>query len=95
MGLLHSCLGKKNKVGVLNEEEKEAYEKAQHLIVADDMNEAKGGEAFELMFGSQEKLKPPPSRLVSGEKDENFERWRGTYISLLFTLYCDDLLILN
>ena len=73
MGLLHSCLGKKNKVGVLNEEETEAYEKAQHLIVADDMNEAKGGVAFDLMFGRQEKLKPPPSRLVSGEKDENFE----------------------
>ena len=48
---------KKNKVGVPNEEEKEAYEKAQHLIVVDELNKAKEGVAIELIFGTTAKSK--------------------------------------
>ena len=48
---------KKNKVGVPNEEEKEACEKAQHLIVVDELNKAKEGVAIELIFGTTAKSK--------------------------------------
>lgn len=68
---------KKNKVGVPNEEEKEAYEKAQHLIVVDELNKAKEGVAIELIFGTTAKSKQPPNLLVSSQKDESFEKWKG------------------
>lgn len=78
MGIFQSCLARNNKVGVMGKEEVEEYEKVIRTMVTEDVTEKKGGLAFGLSFISEDEApKPVPSRLVCGDKEENFEKWRG------------------
>lgn len=58
-------------------EEAEEYEKVIRTMVTEEVTEKKGGVAFGLSFISEEGTsKPVPSRLVSSNKEEDFEKWR-------------------
>lgn len=62
----------------MGKEEVEEYEKVIRTMVTEDVTEKKGGVAFGLSFISEDEApKPVPSRLVCGDKEENFEKWRG------------------
>lgn len=94
MGIFQSCLARNNKVGVMGKEEAEEYEKVIRTMVTEEVTEKKGGVAFGLSFISEEGTpKPVPSRLVCGDKEEDFEKWRSkhhntcTYIFFLFIRY--------
>ncbi|XP_011444594.3 uncharacterized protein [Magallana gigas] len=77
MGIFQSCLARNNKVGVMGKEEAEEYEKVIRTMVTEEVTEKKGGVAFGLSFISEEGTpKPVPSRLVCGDKEEDFEKWR-------------------
>ncbi|XP_056022095.1 uncharacterized protein LOC125651078 [Ostrea edulis] len=78
MGVFQSCLSKNNKVGVSESEEIEAYKLVQRSVVTEELFEAKGGMAFNVTFGASENSKLPPTRIINGQKEEDFERWRGT-----------------
>lgn len=82
MGIFQSCLARNNKVGVMGMEEAEEYEKVIRTMVTEEVTEKKGGVAFGLSFISEEGTpKPVPSRLVSSDKEEGFEKWRGIQCS--------------
>uniref|UniRef100_K1S062 Uncharacterized protein n=1 Tax=Magallana gigas TaxID=29159 RepID=K1S062_MAGGI len=71
------CLARNNKVGVMGKEEAEEYEKVIRTMVTEEVTEKKGGVAFGLSFISEEGTpKPVPSRLMCGDKEEDFEKWR-------------------
>ncbi|XP_048742997.2 uncharacterized protein LOC125656435 [Ostrea edulis] len=76
MGIIQSCLSKNNKVGVVESEERETYQIVRPPVVTDELLEAKGGVTFSLTFGASGKPKLPPTRMVNGPKEENFEKWR-------------------
>lgn len=63
----------------MGKEEAEEYEKVIRTMVTEEVTEKKGGVAFGLSFISEEGTpKPVPSRLTCGDKEEDFEKWRGT-----------------
>lgn len=63
----------------MGKEEAEEYEKVIRTMVTEEVTEKKGGVAFGLSFISEEGTpKSVPSRLVCSDKEEDFEKWRGT-----------------
>ncbi|XP_048781400.2 uncharacterized protein LOC125683906 [Ostrea edulis] len=74
MGLIQSCLAKRNKVGVSERDETEAYGTVQQSTVVD----AKGGVTFDVTFETTGpgKSRTPQFLFVNNQKEDNFEEWR-------------------
>ncbi|XP_062607887.1 uncharacterized protein LOC134269699 [Saccostrea cucullata] len=75
MGLLQSCLARKNKVGIMKEEA-EAYEKVRKAMITEEVTEKRGGVAFDLTFVSEDTPRNPPTRLLESKRKDNFEDWK-------------------
>lgn len=71
----------------MGKEEVEEYEKVICIMVIEEVMEKKGGVVFGLFFILEEGiLKLVLSRLMCGDKEEDFEKWRGIKFDCIYKI---------